>query len=81
LQNNADLDLVVADHCAWGKGVIKTLKVSPDAFMQLAFLLAYSRDTNGRLPLTYEASMTRLFHCGRTETVRSCTPEAALFVQ
>lgn len=31
--------------------------------------------------LTYEASMTRLFREGRTETVRSCTAEATAFVR
>ncbi|KAF4532019.1 hypothetical protein B566_EDAN011866, partial [Ephemera danica] len=71
------MDLVVHDHNEWGKGAIKKLGVSPDAFMQLAMLLAYSRDTNGRLPLTYEASMTRLFHCGRTETERVALLQAA----
>ncbi|NXG69662.1 CPT1B palmitoyltransferase, partial [Baryphthengus martii] len=31
--------------------------------------------------LTYEASMTRLFREGRTETVRSCTAESTAFVR
>ena len=31
--------------------------------------------------LTYEASMTRLFREGRTETVRSCTSESSAFVR
>ena len=31
--------------------------------------------------MTYEASMTRLFREGRTETVRSCTIESAAFVR
>ena len=31
--------------------------------------------------LTYEASMTRLFREGRTETVRSCTNESSAFVR
>ena len=33
----------------------------------------------GRFCLTYEASMTRLYREGRTETVRSCTIESAAF--
>lgn len=33
------------------------------------------------LCLTYEASMTRLFREGRTETVRSCTSESSAFVR
>ena len=35
----------------------------------MALQLAQKRDT-GRFRLTYEASMTRLFRDGRTETVR-----------
>lgn len=34
----------------------------------------------GRFCLTYEASMTRLYREGRTETVRSCTTESCDFV-
>lgn len=34
----------------------------------------------GKFCLTYEASMTRLFREGRTETVRSCTIESCAFV-
>jgi len=54
--------------------------VSPDAYIQLALQLAYYRDA-GRFVLTYEASMTRLFLHGRTETVRSLTQESCNFVQ
>ena len=35
----------------------------------------------GKFCLTYEASMTRLFREGRTETVRSCTQESCAFVR
>lgn len=35
----------------------------------------------GKFCLTYEASMTRLFREGRTETVRSCTSESTAFVR
>ncbi len=35
----------------------------------------------GKFCLTYEASMTRLFREGRTETVRSCTMESSAFVR
>ena len=40
---------------------MKTRKLSPDAYMQMALQLAYYRDTGGKFSLTYEASMTRLF--------------------
>jgi len=35
---------------------------------------------SGKFSLTYEASMTRLYREGRTETVRSCTVESCAFV-
>ncbi len=34
----------------------------------------------GRFDLTYEATITRLFKQGRTETVRSCTLQSCHFV-
>uniref|UniRef100_A0A914VYU8 Choline/carnitine acyltransferase domain-containing protein n=1 Tax=Plectus sambesii TaxID=2011161 RepID=A0A914VYU8_9BILA len=64
----------------FGKGIIKKLKVSPDAFMQMTLQLAYYRN-QGKFCLTYEASMTRLYREGRTETVRSCTSESCDFVR
>lgn len=42
--------------------------------------LAYFREF-GKFTLTYEASMTRLFREGRTETVRSCTIESSAWVR
>lgn len=76
---NADVDLQVFDHSQWGKGAIKKCQVSPDAFVQLAIQMAYYKD-NGKFVQTYEASMTRLYLQGRTETVRSCTQESCDFV-
>uniref|UniRef100_A0AAY4DUW9 Carnitine O-palmitoyltransferase 1, muscle isoform n=1 Tax=Denticeps clupeoides TaxID=299321 RepID=A0AAY4DUW9_9TELE len=60
----------------FGKGLIKRCRTSPDAFIQLALQLAHFRDKE-EFCLTYEASMTRMFREGRTETVRSCTCESA----
>ncbi|XP_064645349.1 carnitine O-palmitoyltransferase 1, liver isoform-like isoform X2 [Lineus longissimus] len=78
--NNDDLDLCVRDHSSYGKGLMKKLKVSPDAYIQLALQLAYYRDA-GKLTLVYESSMTRLYLHGRTETVRSLTKESYAFVK
>jgi hypothetical protein len=39
----------------------------------------HSQDA-ARFSLTYEASMTRLFREGRTETVRPCTAESVAWV-
>lgn len=65
LLNDVDLRIYVHDH--YGKGFMKKCSVSPDAYIQMALQLAYYRDA-GRFSLTYEASMTRLFREGRTET-------------
>lgn len=54
--------------------------MSPDAYLQMALQLAYYRDA-GKVNLTYEASMTRLFREGRTETVRPCTIESTEWVK
>ena len=39
----ADLDLQVLAHTAFGKGVMKKFKISPDAYIQMALQLAYYR--------------------------------------
>lgn len=75
-----DVDLHIYTNDSFGKGLIKKCKVSPDSFIQMALQLAYFRDI-GRHHLTYEASMTRLFKEGRTETVRACSIESASWVE
>lgn len=76
-----DLDLYVIEHNAFGKGVMKKCKLSPDAFIQMALQLAYFKDSGGKFCLTYEASMTRLYREGRTETVRPVSVQSAEFVR
>jgi len=78
LLNDVDLKAITFSH--YGKGFMKTCKISPDAFIQMALQLAYYRDA-GKFNLTYEASMTRLFKEGRTETVRPCTIESCDWVR
>ncbi|XP_061911792.1 carnitine O-palmitoyltransferase 1, liver isoform-like isoform X2 [Entelurus aequoreus] len=75
-----DVDFHVISFRDFGKGKIKKCRVSPDAFIQVALQLAYFRNRK-TFCLTYEASMTRLFREGRTETVRSCTNESSTFVR
>ncbi|XP_042718054.2 carnitine O-palmitoyltransferase 1, liver isoform isoform X5 [Chrysemys picta bellii] len=75
-----DVDFCSFPFDAFGKGLIKKAKISPDAFVQLSLQLAHYRDM-GKFCLTYEASMTRLFREGRTETVRSCTTESCNYVR
>uniref|UniRef100_A0A665U6S6 carnitine O-palmitoyltransferase n=1 Tax=Echeneis naucrates TaxID=173247 RepID=A0A665U6S6_ECHNA len=74
-----DVDSHIIPFTNFGKGLIKKCRTSPDAFIQIALQLAHYRD-KGKFCLTYEASMTRLFREGRTETVRSCTMEACNFI-
>ena len=76
----SDLQLHILRHDAYGKGFMKKCKLSPDAYIQMAMQLAYFRDA-GKFCLTYEASMTRLFREGRTETVRSCTMDAVTWAR
>ncbi|XP_066866645.1 carnitine O-palmitoyltransferase 1, muscle isoform isoform X3 [Kogia breviceps] len=75
-----DVELYCFQFLPFGKGLIKKCRTSPDAFVQIALQLAHFRD-RGKFCLTYEASMTRMFREGRTETVRSCTCESTAFVQ
>ena len=53
----------------FGNNRIKQLKMSPDAYVQMAVQLAYFKDQN-EFALTYESGLTRLFKFGRTETIR-----------
>lgn len=59
---------------------MKKCAVSPDAYIQMGLQLAYYRDAK-RFCLTYEATMTRLYREGRTETVRPLTLESAAWVK
>ncbi|XP_059169843.1 carnitine O-palmitoyltransferase 1, liver isoform-like isoform X2 [Physella acuta] len=75
-----DVDLHIMMFREFGKGFVKTCKVSPDAFIQTALQLTYFR-LEKQFCLTYESSMTRLFREGRTETVRSCTADTCNFAR
>ena len=56
---------------AFGKDGIKKCRVSPDAFCQMAYQLAYYR-TYTKVTPTYESCSVRQYLHGRTETIRSC---------
>uniref|UniRef100_A0A670JMS5 carnitine O-palmitoyltransferase n=1 Tax=Podarcis muralis TaxID=64176 RepID=A0A670JMS5_PODMU len=75
-----DIDFNAFPFKEFGKGLIKKCRTSPDSFIQLCLQLAHFRDKQ-KFCLTYEASMTRLFREGRTETVRSCTIESLQLCQ
>ncbi|ETW09160.1 hypothetical protein H310_01593 [Aphanomyces invadans] len=77
----ANFDLRVLNHAEYGKvAITKTCKMSPDAYLQLALQFAYYKNTHGTFTQTYEASMTRLYKHGRTETVRPVTDQSKAFV-
>ncbi|OQR96967.1 choline/Carnitine O-acyltransferase [Achlya hypogyna] len=77
----ATFDLAVISHTAFGKTAItKKFKMSPDAFMQMALQFAYYKNSGGTFTQTYEASMTRLYKHGRTETVRPVTDASKAFI-
>ncbi|MGH3797816.1 MAG: choline/carnitine O-acyltransferase [Pseudonocardiaceae bacterium] len=57
----------------------KQLRMSPDAFVQMAYQLAHKR-TKGLLGATYESIATRQYRHGRTEAMRVVTPEVVQFV-
>ncbi|KAJ1957829.1 hypothetical protein EC988_000632 [Linderina pennispora] len=78
LAGNLRIRLGNADQ--FGAQWIKQLGVSPDAFFQVALQLAYLR-LHGRPAPTYETASLRAFLHGRTETIRSCTPEAIAFAR
>jgi carnitine O-acetyltransferase len=58
---------------------IKALRMSPDAFVQLAYQLAHRR-TKGLVGATYESIATRQYRHGRTEAMRVVTAEVLTFV-
>jgi carnitine O-palmitoyltransferase 2 len=63
----------------FGVKQLKSWKASPDGCFQQAVQLAYRRMT-GKTVATYESCSTQMFLGGRTETIRSATPESSAFV-
>ncbi|KAF9152606.1 hypothetical protein BG015_005003 [Linnemannia schmuckeri] len=59
----------------YGSNFLKSVKCSPDAYVQMVLQLAYYRHYGTWTP-TYESASTRLFLGGRTETVRSCSVDS-----
>ncbi|KDO33450.1 hypothetical protein SPRG_02257 [Saprolegnia parasitica CBS 223.65] len=77
----ATFDHAVISHTDYGKiAITKKFKMSPDAFMQMALQYAYYKNSHGTFTQTYEASMTRLYKHGRTETVRPVTDASKAFI-
>jgi len=73
-----ETSLKVLDFCAFGKERIKTFGISPDGFVQMGFQLAIFK-LLGKPCNTYEPVSMRHFLHGRTEAMRSVTPESVYF--
>jgi len=72
--------LEVADFKDFGKEFVKSKKMSPDSFIQIALQLAYWR-LHKQPPATYESASLRQFRLGRTDTIRSCSVSSQAFVE
>lgn len=68
------------DFTGYGKNFITSMGFSPDAFVQMAFQAAYY-GLYGRVENTYEPAMTKMYFHGRTEAIRTVTPECVEFVK
>lgn len=71
-------DLAVLQYDGYGKDVIKSFKISPDSYTQLVMGLAYYKMA-GKVAPTYESAQTRKYKLGRTEVIRSATPDSLEF--
>eukprot|EP00004_Rigifila_ramosa_P013125 TRINITY_DN2890_c0_g1_i1.p1 TRINITY_DN2890_c0_g1~~TRINITY_DN2890_c0_g1_i1.p1 ORF type:complete len:476 (-),score=111.93 TRINITY_DN2890_c0_g1_i1:29-1456(-) len=72
-------DHVIFKFDKFGRNGLKKCKISPDAFCQMAFQLAYWRMYQ-KPASTYESCSTINYLAGRTETIRSLTAESVAFV-
>ncbi|KAJ8418230.1 hypothetical protein AAFF_G00139390 [Aldrovandia affinis] len=75
-----NVDMNVYRFTFYGKEFIKTQRMSPDAYIQLALQLAFYR-CHGQLVSTYESASIRRFREGRVDNIRSATAEALAFVK
>ncbi|CAK1549845.1 unnamed protein product [Leptosia nina] len=75
-----DLELNCFQFGQYGKNFIKSQKLSPDSYLQMAMQYAFYRlhKTPGA---HYESAATRMYVGGRTETIRSCSVESIEFAK
>ncbi|CAF4750516.1 unnamed protein product [Rotaria sp. Silwood1] len=70
------IDIIVINVTECTKEDIKQyVRIHPDSFFQLCLQLAYFKLHGHKSASTYETASTRRFYRGRTETIRTCTPE------
>ncbi|MGI8751343.1 MAG: choline/carnitine O-acyltransferase [Acidimicrobiales bacterium] len=70
----ADTATMILSFDEFGADQIKQLRMSPDAFVQMAYQVAHKR-ARGFVGATYESIATRQYQHGRTEAMRVVTPE------
>lgn len=76
----ADIKMDYLHFTDYGKGFIKTQRMSPDSYIQMAIQYAFYR--LHRVPgAHYESAQTRMYLHGRTETIRSCSVESIAFAR
>ncbi|GAB6021932.1 hypothetical protein CHUAL_006094 [Chamberlinius hualienensis] len=74
----ANLDMACFVFEPYGKNYIKSQKLSPDSFIQMALQLAFYR-LHGVVGAAYETASTRMYLHGRTETIRSASTQSLWF--
>ncbi|KAG7228898.1 hypothetical protein INR49_008676 [Caranx melampygus] len=75
-----DLTLRITTFKHFGKNALKALKLSPDAFVQMAIQLAYYRMHRQCCP-TFEPASLRMFKLGRVAAIHSNSKASADFVK
>ncbi|KAI8877492.1 acyltransferase ChoActase/COT/CPT [Backusella circina FSU 941] len=73
-------EVKVLEFRKYGKYFITDMRMSPDAFVQMAYQAAYY-GLYGKSECTYEPAMTKTFYHGRTEAVRSVSMASRAFVE
>ena len=68
-------DTHVLEFVEYGKQFIVRNKMSPDSVVQMSILLAYYK-LYGKVVCQYEPVLTKCFYHGRTEAMRTTTPQA-----
>ncbi|XP_061512313.1 carnitine O-acetyltransferase [Anopheles gambiae] len=76
----ADIQMDYLHFTDYGKGFIKTQRMSPDSYIQMAIQYAFYRLHH--VPgAHYESAQNRMYLHGRTETIRSCSVESVAFAR